>query len=53
MITLHLSIDEAKGVLDELEEYASHLDQEWEKLPQNLENLLVNLGYRIEAADAV
>lgn len=48
MITLHLSMDEAKNLFDELEFWTAKngaLD--------SIAELAENLGYRIEAADAV
>ena len=48
MITLHLSIDEAKELLDELEELANSLE-----VSKTAEALILSLGHRIEAADAV
>lgn len=48
MITLHLSIDEAKELLDELDELANSLE-----VSQTAEALILSLGHRIEAADAI
>ena len=45
MITLHLSIDEAMEVFDALESLKDY--------DKSLTDLMENLGYRIDAADAV
>lgn len=47
MITLHLSIDEAKSLYDRLEELVIG------EQVGIVESLLLSLSYRIEAADAV
>lgn len=47
MITLHLSIDEAKRLYDRLEELVIG------EQVGIVDSLLLSLGYRIEAADAV
>ena len=48
MITLHLSIDEAKNVYDELERLVLECGT-----VTVVDSLLLSLSYRIEAADAV
>ena len=48
MITLHLSINEAKELLDELDELANSIE-----ISKTAEALILSLGYRIEAADAI
>ena len=47
-VTLYLSMDEAKELLDELEELANNLE-----VSKTAEALILSLGHRIEAADEV